>query len=202
MKVGIVGMPNAGKTSLFTALTGAAAEAANYPFTTIEPNVAVVPVADPRLDAVAETIGASKVVPDTIAFHDIAGLVAGAHRGEGLGNQRGGRDPQTLAPRTGRSHDRIRADRTKAAATGALRLVDRRHPPPGPAVDQTQRAARAPGHRAAGQLMAGAARRRGRPRELAKSGRASLTTSGLRNVASNGSRSCTGSRSLLPPPPV
>ena len=87
MKVGIVGMPNAGKTSLFTALTGAAAEAANYPFTTIEPNVAVVPVADSRLDAVADTIRASKVVPDTIAFHDIAGLVAGAHRGEGLGNQ-------------------------------------------------------------------------------------------------------------------
>ena len=87
MKVGIVGMPNAGKTSLFTALTGAAAEAANYPFTTIEPNVAVVPVADSRLDAVAETVRASKVVPDTIAFHDIAGLVAGAHRGEGLGNQ-------------------------------------------------------------------------------------------------------------------
>jgi GTP-binding protein YchF len=87
MKVGIVGMPNAGKTSLFTALTGAAAEAANYPFTTIDPNVAVVPVADPRLDAVAETVKASKAVPDTIAFHDIAGLVAGAHRGEGLGNQ-------------------------------------------------------------------------------------------------------------------
>jgi ribosome-binding ATPase len=87
MKVGIVGMPNAGKSSLFTALTGAAAEAANYPFTTIEPNVAIVPVADERLDAVAQTIGASKVVPDTIAFHDIAGLVAGAHRGEGLGNQ-------------------------------------------------------------------------------------------------------------------
>jgi GTP-binding protein YchF len=80
-------MPNAGKSSLFTALTGVAAEAANYPFTTIEPNVAVVPVADERLDAVAETIRASKVVPDTIAFHDIAGLVAGAHRGEGLGNQ-------------------------------------------------------------------------------------------------------------------
>jgi GTP-binding protein YchF len=87
MKVGIVGMPNAGKSSLFTALTGVAAEAANYPFTTIEPNVAIVPVADPRLDAVAETVRASKVVPDTIAFHDIAGLVAGAHRGEGLGNQ-------------------------------------------------------------------------------------------------------------------
>jgi GTP-binding protein YchF len=87
MKVGIVGMPNAGKSSLFTALTGVAAEAANYPFTTIEPNVAVVPVADERLNSVAETVRASKVVPDTIAFHDIAGLVAGAHRGEGLGNK-------------------------------------------------------------------------------------------------------------------
>jgi hypothetical protein len=87
MKVGIVGMPNAGKSSLFTALTGVAAEAANYPFTTIEPNVAIVPVADDRLNAVAETVRASRLVPDTIAFHDIAGLVAGAHRGEGLGNQ-------------------------------------------------------------------------------------------------------------------
>ncbi len=87
MKVGIVGMPNAGKSSLFSALTGVAAEAANYPFTTIEPNVAIVPVTDERLDAVAQTIKASRVVPDTIAFHDIAGLVAGAHRGEGLGNQ-------------------------------------------------------------------------------------------------------------------
>jgi ribosome-binding ATPase len=87
MKVGIVGMPNAGKSSLFSALTGVAAEAANYPFTTIEPNIAVVPVSDERLDAVAETVKASKIVPDTIAFHDIAGLVAGAHRGEGLGNQ-------------------------------------------------------------------------------------------------------------------
>ena len=87
MKVGIVGMPNAGKSSLFTALTGVAAEAANYPFTTIEPNVAIVPVRDERLDEVAGIVGASKIVPDTIAFHDIAGLVAGAHRGEGLGNQ-------------------------------------------------------------------------------------------------------------------
>jgi hypothetical protein len=87
VKVGIVGMPNAGKSSLFKALTGVAAEAANYPFTTIEPNVAVVPVPDSRLDQVAETVGASRAVPDTITFHDIAGLVAGAHRGEGLGNQ-------------------------------------------------------------------------------------------------------------------
>jgi ribosome-binding ATPase len=87
VKVGIVGLPNAGKSSLFSALTGVAAEAANYPFTTIEPNLAVVPVVDERLDAVARTVGASKVVPDTITFHDIAGLVAGAHRGEGLGNR-------------------------------------------------------------------------------------------------------------------
>lgn len=87
MRVGIVGMPNAGKSSLFNALTRAGAEAANYPFTTIEPNVAVVPVRDVRLDRVAETIGASNVVYDTIDFHDIAGLVAGAHKGEGLGNK-------------------------------------------------------------------------------------------------------------------
>jgi len=87
MKVGIVGMPNAGKSSLFTALTGVAAEAANYPFTTIEPNVAIVPVQDERLNELAGLVHASKIVPDTIAFHDIAGLVAGAHKGEGLGNQ-------------------------------------------------------------------------------------------------------------------
>jgi GTP-binding protein YchF len=87
MKVGIVGMPNAGKSSLFNALSRAGAEAANYPFTTIEPNVAVVPVEDERLNAVAQTVGASNIVPDTIEFHDIAGLVAGAHKGEGLGNK-------------------------------------------------------------------------------------------------------------------
>jgi ribosome-binding ATPase len=87
VRVGIVGMPNAGKSSLFNALTRAGAEAANYPFTTIQPNVAVVPVQDDRLRAVGDTIGASELVFDTIDFHDIAGLVAGAHRGEGLGNQ-------------------------------------------------------------------------------------------------------------------
>jgi GTP-binding protein YchF len=87
MRVGIVGLPNAGKSSLFNALTKAGAEAANYPFTTIEPNVAVVPVRDERLDRVASTIGSSEVVYDTVDFHDIAGLVAGAHKGEGLGNK-------------------------------------------------------------------------------------------------------------------
>jgi ribosome-binding ATPase len=86
-RIGIVGMPNAGKSSLFNALTKAGAEAANYPFTTIEPNVAVVPVRDQRLEQVAELLGASEIVWDTIDFHDIAGLVAGAHEGEGLGNR-------------------------------------------------------------------------------------------------------------------
>src|ERR1700759_2649341 len=87
MKIGIVGMPNAGKSSLFNALTQAGAEAANYPFTTIEPNVAVVGVVDERLQRVAETVGASELVYDTVYFHDIAGLVAGASSGEGLGNK-------------------------------------------------------------------------------------------------------------------
>jgi GTP-binding protein YchF len=87
MRIGIVGMPNAGKSSLFNALTRAGAEAANYPFTTIEPNVAVVPVEDERLVQVADTLGASNVVFDTVDVHDIAGLVRGAHEGEGLGNQ-------------------------------------------------------------------------------------------------------------------
>jgi hypothetical protein len=87
MKVGIVGMPNAGKSSLFNALTKAGAEAANYPFTTIDPNVAVVPVRDRRLDQLAALTGATDIRYDTIDFHDIAGLVAGAHKGEGLGNK-------------------------------------------------------------------------------------------------------------------
>lgn len=87
MKVGIVGMPNAGKSSLFNALTRAGAEAANYPFTTIEPNVAIVPVADERLERIAALLKCSDVVHDTIAFHDIAGLVRGASEGEGLGNK-------------------------------------------------------------------------------------------------------------------
>jgi GTP-binding protein YchF len=87
VKIGIVGLPNAGKSSLFNALTRAGAAAANYPFTTVEPNVAVVGVPDERLDRVAETVGATPVVHETIQFHDIAGLVRGAHEGEGLGNK-------------------------------------------------------------------------------------------------------------------
>jgi ribosome-binding ATPase len=87
VKVGIVGMPNAGKSSLFNALTRAGAQAANYPFTTVEPNLAVVGVPDERLDRVASTVGARPVVHEVIEFHDIAGLVRGAHEGEGLGNR-------------------------------------------------------------------------------------------------------------------
>ena len=87
MKIGIVGLPNAGKTTLFNALSCAGAQVGSYPFTTVEPNVAVVPIRDERLDQVADAVGAAPVVYETIAFHDIAGLVRGAHAGEGLGNR-------------------------------------------------------------------------------------------------------------------
>jgi ribosome-binding ATPase len=87
MKVGIVGLPNAGKSTLFNALTQAGAQSAEYPFTTVDPNVAIVAVPDPRLDAIGETLGISKRVPEQIEFVDIAGLVRGAHAGEGLGNR-------------------------------------------------------------------------------------------------------------------
>ena len=86
-KCGIVGLPNVGKSTLFNALTKAGIQAANYPFCTIEPNVGVVPVPDPRLDALAAIVSPERVLPTTIEFVDIAGLVAGASKGEGLGNQ-------------------------------------------------------------------------------------------------------------------
>ena len=86
-KCGIVGLPNVGKSTLFNALTKAGIEAANYPFCTIEPNVGVVTVPDPRLDALASIVKPERVVPAVMQFVDIAGLVKGAAKGEGLGNQ-------------------------------------------------------------------------------------------------------------------
>ena len=87
MKLGIVGLPNVGKSTLFNALTNAGAESANYPFCTIDPNVGVVAVPDSRLDKLAEMYKPEKYTPAIIEFVDIAGLVKGASKGEGLGNK-------------------------------------------------------------------------------------------------------------------
>lgn len=87
MKLGIVGLPNVGKSTLFNSLTKAGAESANYPFCTIDPNVGVVSVPDERLDVLAKLYDSAKIVPAVIEFVDIAGLVKGASKGEGLGNQ-------------------------------------------------------------------------------------------------------------------
>ena len=86
-KCGIVGLPNVGKSTLFNALTRAGIAAENYPFCTIEPNVGVVPMPDARLDALAAIVKPQRVLPTTMEFVDIAGLVAGASKGEGLGNK-------------------------------------------------------------------------------------------------------------------
>lgn len=86
-KCGIVGLPNVGKSTLFNALTNAEIQAENYPFCTIEPNVGIVPMPDPRLDALAKIVVPEKVLPTTMEFVDIAGLVEGASKGEGLGNK-------------------------------------------------------------------------------------------------------------------
>ncbi|WP_330110687.1 redox-regulated ATPase YchF [Methylophaga thalassica] len=86
-KCGIVGLPNVGKSTLFNALTEAGIDAQNYPFCTIEPNVGIVPVPDPRMDKLAAIVNPERVLPTTMEFVDIAGLVAGASKGEGLGNK-------------------------------------------------------------------------------------------------------------------
>ena len=87
MKLGIVGLPNVGKSTLFNSLTKAGAESANYPFCTIDPNIGVVAVPDRRLQLLADLYDSDKITPASIEFVDIAGLVKGASKGEGLGNQ-------------------------------------------------------------------------------------------------------------------
>jgi len=87
LSVGIVGLPNVGKSTIFNALTAAGAQSANYPFCTIEPNVGIVPVVDPRLVEIADFAGSKQVLFTDLKVVDIAGLVRGASKGEGLGNQ-------------------------------------------------------------------------------------------------------------------
>src|SRR5690554_4740352 len=87
MKLGVVGLPNVGKSTLFNAITNAQAEVANYPFCTIEPNIGVVNVPDPRLATLAKIYNSKKITPAVLEFVDIAGLVKGASKGEGLGNK-------------------------------------------------------------------------------------------------------------------
>ena len=87
LRLGIVGLPNVGKSTLFNALTSAQAEAANYPFCTVEPNVGIVEVPDERLEGLAKLVNPKRIVPAVVEFVDIAGLVKGAASGEGLGNK-------------------------------------------------------------------------------------------------------------------
>ena len=100
LNCGIVGLPNVGKSTIFSALTSASAEIANYPFCTIEPNVGIVDIADERLQKIGDIVGQKKRIPAVVEFVDIAGLVRGSSKGEGLGNQFFGPDQRSRADRT------------------------------------------------------------------------------------------------------
>ena len=115
MKVGIVGLPNAGKSTLFNALTRAGAETGDYAFTTIDPNVAIVPIPDPRLERVAAAVGSSEAVHETIQFHDIAGLVRGASQGEGSATGSSPRSARPTRSATSSAATRAAAFRTPRA---------------------------------------------------------------------------------------
>jgi len=118
LSVGIVGLPNVGKSTIFNALTAAGAQSANYPFCTIEPNVGIVPVVDPRLQQIAQLAESRQVVFTDLKVVDIAGLVRGASKGEGLGNQ----FRRTSARRT-RSCTSSAASRIRTSCTSKARSI-------------------------------------------------------------------------------
>ena len=161
MKIGIVGMPNAGKSTLFNALTAAGAETGDYPFTTVEPNVAVVQVPDERLERVAETLGSSEVVHETIDFHDIAGPRQGGLAGGGARQPVPRLDPRDRRdlPRDPRPRRRVRRPSRGPDRPGRRRRADRDR-----AAGRRPRVRRAPARarREAGPLGRQGGRRRAR----------------------------------------